>query len=485
LIVFSVEVRNYQSIEHATLTVDGFTTLVGRSNIGKSAFVRAVRAALTNAPGSSAVRHGPACPRRTKGAKSCKCFASVHLRRQGFDLLWEKGDAVSRYTLNGQVYDRPGTGAPEFLQAHGFAPAKVGDEAVCLQVVDQFRPIFLLDESGPSVAEALADVARLDAINAAVKLADRDRREAVSSRKVRERDLVDAKARLEGFVGLGDALAGVKGVERALATIRKTEVHLASTGRLLDRLVVVQGHVEALAPSERVLLPSQPSFAEGIARVHWLDNRLARLRTVAEAARSLRDAEKASERVPEAPQLEAPLRSVQALDGYVRRVLMLRSSFAELERADGTDLPLAPTFEALHRRVADPRRAEWVSRLDVLSADVARLEGWDRSPDLAPFDPGSAPRTVATLTAYANRLAALELAVVDLERQHADAEANEAGLQAEVDASGLCPTCSQPLPCRKLLSFFAPTFTWPTRAQLRGRGTIPPRSGIISSKWVE
>ena len=33
--MIEVEVRNFQSIEHISLKVEGFTALVGRSNIGK------------------------------------------------------------------------------------------------------------------------------------------------------------------------------------------------------------------------------------------------------------------------------------------------------------------------------------------------------------------------------------------------------------------------------------------------------------------
>ena len=52
--MLDVEIRNFQSIDHVHLRVEGFTALVGRSNIGKSAVVRAVKAALTGYPRSSA-----------------------------------------------------------------------------------------------------------------------------------------------------------------------------------------------------------------------------------------------------------------------------------------------------------------------------------------------------------------------------------------------------------------------------------------------
>src|SRR5277367_3768831 len=153
-----VEVTNFQSIEHAKFVIEGYTALVGRSNIGKSAIVRAVKAALTGASGTSFVRHGPNCARRLKDAKKCQCKATVRIKREGFDLLWEKGDSDNRYTFNGQVNDSVGQGTPTFLQA-GFAPIKIGDDKELLQVADQFDPIFLLNKTGGAVADVLSDVA--------------------------------------------------------------------------------------------------------------------------------------------------------------------------------------------------------------------------------------------------------------------------------------------------------------------------------------
>mgnify|MGYP001228451488 CR=1 FL=1 len=113
--MIEVEVRDFQSIEHATIKIDGFTALVGRSNIGKSAFVRAVQACVTGAPVGAYVRHNALCPRKTRKAKECRCQCSVHIRAEQFDLLWEKGDFINRYTFNGTVYDKANQGTPDFL----------------------------------------------------------------------------------------------------------------------------------------------------------------------------------------------------------------------------------------------------------------------------------------------------------------------------------------------------------------------------------
>src|SRR5580700_10412737 len=114
--MFEVEIRNFQSIEHISIRIDGFTALVGKSDIGKRAIVRAVRAALTGATGTSFVRHGVACHRRIRGSKTCECYCSVHMSTEGFDLTWEKGDKRNLYVFNGQDYGVPNRGTPDFLE---------------------------------------------------------------------------------------------------------------------------------------------------------------------------------------------------------------------------------------------------------------------------------------------------------------------------------------------------------------------------------
>lgn len=123
--MLDVEIRNFQSIEHVHVVIDGFTTLVGRSNLGKSAIVRAIKAALTGAPEETSVRHGPKCEREVKGTKSCKCYCSVHIKTEGFDLLWEKGGDKNEYVFNGAKKTAVGKGTPDFLD-ESFGVVKSG-----------------------------------------------------------------------------------------------------------------------------------------------------------------------------------------------------------------------------------------------------------------------------------------------------------------------------------------------------------------------
>ena len=250
-----IEVRNFQSIEHATLKVEGYTALVGRSNIGKSALVRAVKAALTGAAGTDFVRHGVSCARRLRDAKSCKCQASVRIKREGFDLLWEKGDAVNRYTFNGVVNDSVGQGTPSFLQK-GYAPIKIGDSKELLQVCDQFDPIYLLNQTGGVIADVLSDVAHLDRMNVAMRLVEKDRKEAVSTRKVRETDVVTLTQQLVQYDGLDDAVSRVKGVEDKLTELNALDGRVRQIERFLEEVTARAMGIRALTGIETITVPA-------------------------------------------------------------------------------------------------------------------------------------------------------------------------------------------------------------------------------------
>lgn len=242
-----VEIRNFQSIEHVRLTIEGFTALVGPSNTGKSSILRAIKAALTGATGTNFVRHNPTCPRYTKKAKTCKCKTSVHLTAEGFDLLWEKGDAINRYVFNGAVHDRVERGVPDFLSP-AFDLIKVGQKQVSVQMAEQHRPLFLLDQEGGTVADVLSDVANLDQINQAIRLAEKDRKEAAAQRKVREGDVRTLTATVEGYRGLG----GLSGDVRALVTRERACRTLASRvdllGAMATRHETLEARIERLSP---------------------------------------------------------------------------------------------------------------------------------------------------------------------------------------------------------------------------------------------
>lgn len=190
--MLTLKIKDFQSIKEAQVKVSGFTVLVGRSNLGKSALVRAFRAATSNAPGDSFVRHG---------AK----YSEVQIDGPDFTIEWRKGSGYNDFKVNGEDFYSVGAGGvPQPIIDLGFKKLSLlgGKEELEVQVTDQFQPLFLLDAPGSVSAAALADAERADQLRLCQELAEKKRRDVRSEKKVREKDLdqvVKDLATLEGL----------------------------------------------------------------------------------------------------------------------------------------------------------------------------------------------------------------------------------------------------------------------------------------------
>jgi len=111
-----VRIQNFQSIDHVEFEVRGFTCITGKTNIGKSAIMRAISRSLLNDPVTGMVR---------KGAK----YASVEMKSEGWGYLWEKGEKdVNRYEIDGKRYDKTGQNQLPEIEAMGFRSIRIGDD---------------------------------------------------------------------------------------------------------------------------------------------------------------------------------------------------------------------------------------------------------------------------------------------------------------------------------------------------------------------
>jgi exonuclease SbcC len=246
-----IRVRNFQSLKDARLTVDGLTVVTGGNNCGKTALVRALKGAVQNTRGSAFVRHG---------AKKC----TVELDFGDRKLKWEKGPKhPPTYTIDDGEPIRPGQGVPPEVEALGVSPIIVNKQKVWPQIADQFTgQVFLLDQPGSMVAEAVADVSRVGSLNKALRSSESDKRSNAATLKVRRSDLTLAEAELQGFEGLDDVVALVVAVEAERERAEKIAKAIEGVTELQGRYERSAGIVEALAGIEDVPDPPDPAEAE-------------------------------------------------------------------------------------------------------------------------------------------------------------------------------------------------------------------------------
>ena len=217
-----ITIRDFQSIARADLDVDGLTVIVGQSNRGKSAAIRAVEGALFNRPGDGFVRIG------AKSTEVAVTLPSVGPDRTApHTVTWTKGGGVNAFEVDGQAYGRVGQKAPDVLYALGFRDAQIGGrvkeetgklegaETVRPQVAHQFDPIFLLDRPGSFLNEVMVKLSRLEVLQRANRACSADLRTAKSTVSVKAADLAKANAlvvQMQAVVSLRERVVGL--VER-------------------------------------------------------------------------------------------------------------------------------------------------------------------------------------------------------------------------------------------------------------------------------
>lgn len=142
----SLSLQNFQA--HRKLRVEfgpGITTIVGRSDVGKSAIIRALRWAATNQPGGDQFI--------TTGTKG----TSVALRVDGRVIKRKRGGSVNTYHLDAEEYKSFGRGVP------GPIVSVLNMPGVCWQ--GQHDAPFWFSETGGEVARKLNSIVNLAIID--------------------------------------------------------------------------------------------------------------------------------------------------------------------------------------------------------------------------------------------------------------------------------------------------------------------------------
>lgn len=219
-LIQSVRIQNYQSLEDTTVELGTLTVILGPNDMGKSAFFRAVKAAAEAAAGSDFISYGHSKARVTivfDGGRS---------------LVWEKGDRVNRYVLDGVTFEKVGRQPPDEVAAALGLGSVVFDQNLELNLnfADQEDPPFLVPFPGglssSHVAKVLGDLTNLNLLYRAVALAENTRRRHEVDAKSHESEL----AQLENALALLDQpieLAELEALEGDLISVKEQDVALS------------------------------------------------------------------------------------------------------------------------------------------------------------------------------------------------------------------------------------------------------------------
>jgi len=222
-VITSLHIREVQSLAKADLPLGRFTVVVGSSNTGKSAIVRALRLLARNGASTGLVREG------AKGLTVAAKFAdgsAIKLSRGK-----ESTYTVIRPEHEPDLFTKCGVNVPpDVEQRWRLAQVDVlGD----LNFAQQHDAPFMLSQPASQVARALGTLTNAHLLNDAVREANRRRLEANADEKARRREEQESR---EALLALGDLPARKVAIERAGAAVAEAE---GATGwvKMLEALI--------------------------------------------------------------------------------------------------------------------------------------------------------------------------------------------------------------------------------------------------------
>jgi len=258
----SLEVDNYQSLGRAELALGGFNVIVGRGNLGKSALLRALAAAIFNDTGTDVIR---------RGEKETRVRVVFH---GGTIVDWVKpvtGAARYEMTIDGKkrTFTKLGASVPdEVRNFFGIRDIEIDKTfSIRPQVHGQFDQPLLLAESAGKAARALAKLTKLEIVVQAQVASARDLRRAKQETTARDREIGELEERVAKFPDMDK-------LEQRIAHAREL---IDAAGMSLERLAEAEEAWELLQDAQRRLDVSAPSVVDLTGLTKRIDDALERV----------------------------------------------------------------------------------------------------------------------------------------------------------------------------------------------------------------
>ena len=207
-------IQNFQAHEKLVIDFDAHvTTIIGPSDVGKSAVIRALRWLATNRPsGEEFIRSGTSLC-------TVKLYVDKHV------IIRERGKTVNRYVLDDVEFKAFGTEPPaEVLKVLNLSP---------INFQGQHDAPFWFTESPPEISRQLNQIVNLSIIDQTLANLDKVRRESLVQVKLLTQESEDAATLRSGLSWAKAADEVLKSAEE-LHTVHQ---HIAEDQRRLTNLV--------------------------------------------------------------------------------------------------------------------------------------------------------------------------------------------------------------------------------------------------------
>jgi len=254
-----ISIENFQSIKKIDFEVKGLTVIIGKNNIGKSAVIRAIDAALNNQTGNNFIR---------KGGKK----ARVVIDYNGQKFEWIKSKTTASYNISGhdEPFTKLGGAIPQPLLDAGFQKIQIGDMKFFPLVTSQFDPLFLINKSGSVITEILANLYHIDTISTADDLCQKVIKSNKSLLKTRESDLNKLQLKLEKFKDFEEIKETVKSLaekETEIENLREEITLISSYEKRIEDLLKI---ITDLKVVTKIKIPEKSECEKIMSELPWL-----------------------------------------------------------------------------------------------------------------------------------------------------------------------------------------------------------------------
>lgn len=413
----NVSIRNYQSIESLDLEIRGFTCITGKTNIGKSAIVRAISSAILNNPVVGMVRVGAP-------------YASVQMSGEGWAFKWEKGErGVNRYEISGKTYDKVGQNQLPEIENMGFRSVKVGKDEVHPWLASQFFPIFLLDKSGPQITDFISEVSRLNVLQDAVILSARGKRASTDEASSKATEASEFRKKQAAVSGINLLSSVCEDLDAQYTSIENYEQKISNASTFWSHIRSHKSRIDGLSSIESISVPGvfDKERVESVVKASQI------LHSLEESAKRVIEIRKiASVTIPlpptEATKFQEIMKFAWIHDGSI--------AIKKLEGIGSVSVPEAPS-EVANYSLASKLEASITSAKAALALfdDVKIPESVDVNSEL---------QKISTYEKYHIILQSEATYVKNLNSELAKFKSELSDVEKELSGIPTCPTCQRP-----------------------------------------
>lgn len=278
--ITGVEIVNFQSHKHTKLKFTGGTNaLIGSSNSGKTAVIRAIKWCLLNSPsgvGFINVGENEACV--TVHLSNGKSIERRRNKKSTVNLyrLYEGEELLHEYTGFG------GNIPPEIIEAHGIVPIA---SDVYFQFADQLEAPFMLSLKPRKRAEVLGNLEELGRIDKAltdtnddIRVDSKQKKELEKQNKLLKLEFERMKLEAERLVGKVNVLKILKeGIESKTSLHQYIEKQIARLKEVNELVLATKTEVDRATK----IVSAYPENTEE--RINWfrnLQNKISRLKEI-------------------------------------------------------------------------------------------------------------------------------------------------------------------------------------------------------------